>query len=571
MPRSKSELSRFAFVGAAGSVVLLLITAPRYGFHRDELYFVVAGRNLDWGFVDQPPLTPLVARVSELIAGQSPFALRILPAFAVGAISLMAALIAKRVGGGRTAQTYAAVTTGFAGVFLGVGHLLSTAVFDFTFWTAALLIVIHLLDGASPRLWVALGAVVGVGLQNKHTIAFLAMGLLAGILLNRQRKLLADIWPWISVGLAGLIALPNFLWQWSNDFPQLEMARALQSRSDGPLAFALFQPLLLSVVLAVPAAIGWWRLARSDRLESWRPVAIAYLVLFLTFLATGGKAYYIAPMYSALLAAGALWFEELRLAARRWMTGFTIFGLLVGFLIALPIMPISSASTFDATGELGETVGWPELIEQVSVVYESIPPEIRSDTLIFTSSYGEAGAIDVLGPGAGLPSASSGHNNYFLWGPPQRHGPIIGVGHVEGPLEMVCPRFRRVGTISNPYGVENEEVGPPLVPVPLSGEPACRRVGVCEALQLRGLTTPAARTYIRSVERPIGIDSTYGLVSSEKRNGNFHRHRSKGSVAPAGLLGAFDSSHRRGGRSAVEPDSLPLRFQAEPGASRPGA
>ena len=459
---STHRLSKHAVFAAAASVILLLVTAPRYGFHRDELYFVIAGRNPDWGYVDQPPLTPLVARISELIGGASPFALRVLPALAVGAIALMASLMTKRLGGGSKAQGYAAVATGFAGVVLGEGHLLSTAIFDFAFWTAVILIVVHILGGASPKWWLAVGLSVGVGLQNKHTMGFLAIALFVGILATRQRRILASVWPWTGVAIAVLIALPNLIWQWSNDFPQLEMAAALQARSDGPLAFVLFQPLLLSIVLAVPAAIGWWHLAKSDRLESWRPIAIAYAVLFVAFLVTGGKPYYIAPMYSVLLAAGALWYEGLSRTPRRWMNGLTAAGLAIGVLIALPVMPVSASSTFDLTGELGETVGWPELVDQVSDVYESIPIESRATAVILTSSYGEAGAIDVLGPEVGLPNSFSGHNNYYLWGPPDHHGPIVGVGQVGYVLEQVCPDYRQVGTISNPYGVENEELGLPL-------------------------------------------------------------------------------------------------------------
>lgn len=461
-PMKTSPIWRPVWLAAGGSTLILLITAPRYGFHRDELYFLVAGRNLDWGFVDQPPFTPLVARVSELIAGPSPFALRVLPAVAVGAIAVMAAAMARRFGGGRAAQLYAAVGTGLAGVVLGEGHLLSTAIFDFAFWAGTLLLVIHILGGASPRLWIAVGVVVGVGLQNKHTIGFLAVALLIGILATSQRRLLTSWWPWLGVVVAALIASPNLIWQWNNGFPQLEMAEALRARSDGPIAFVLFQPLLLSIVLAIPAAIGLWRLARSADLWAWRPLAIAYAVLFVGFLATGGKAYYIAPMYSALLAAGSMWFAALGLTGRRWMGGLTVVGILVGLFIALPLMPINSASTFDATGELGETVGWPELIDQVAAVYEGIPLEQRSTAVILTSSYGEAGAIDILGPEAGLPNAVSGHNNYFLWGPPARHGPIVGVGQVGYALDLVCPGYERVGTISNPYGVENEEAGLPL-------------------------------------------------------------------------------------------------------------
>ena len=447
---------------ALGATLLLLVMAPRYGFHRDELYFIVGGRNLDWGYVDQPPFTPLIARISEILAGTSPFALRVLPALAVGAIALMTSLIAKRYGGSRRAQTYAAVSTGLAGVVLGEGHLLSTAILDFMFWTAVLLVLVHILDGASPRMWLLVGMLVGVGLQNKHTVGFLALAVLIGMLATRQRRLLATPWPWAGVAVAFMIALPNVIWQWNNGFPQLEMAEALRERSDGALAFVLFQPLLLSIVLALPAAVGWWRLARSEELEPWRSLAIAYVVLFVGFMFTGGKAYYVAPMYSVLLAAGSLWFAGLGKPASRWMVAATAIGLAVGMVIALPLLPESAVSSVDATGELGETVGWNELVAEVGAVYRSIPPDLRESAVILTGSYGEAGAIDVLGIAAGLPMAISGHNNYYLWGPPDEHGPIIGVGGVGKALDLVCSDYPQVGTIGNESNVDNEERGLPL-------------------------------------------------------------------------------------------------------------
>lgn len=450
------------WASSALATATLLLLSGRYGFHRDEFYFVVAGRQLDWGYVDQPPFAPLVARVSESLFGTSPTALRILPALAVGLVAVLAALIARRFGGGKTAQVFASVTAGLTGVLLGEGHLLSTAVFDYAFWGIALWLLVRILDGDDPRLWLWVGATVGVGLQNKHLIGFLAAAVLIGLLLTRQRRLLASPWPWIGVVIAGLIALPNLIWQASNGWPQFEMAQALADRSDGPLAFVLFQPALLSITLAVPAAVGLWWLARSEAAQRWRPLAIAYLVLFVVFLLTGAKAYYIAPMNTVLLAAGSLWFADLSVGARRWMAGAAAVGIAVGMLIALPVLPVEDSGTLDATGELGETVGWPEMIDQISTAYETIPVDLRGDVVVFTGSYGEAGAVDVLGPDAGLPPAASGHNNYWLWGPPELHGPIIVVGYGIPSIEAICPDLEVVGLLSNPYGVENEVAGQEL-------------------------------------------------------------------------------------------------------------
>ena len=459
---STQGLPRPVWMTAGAVVVLLLSMAGRYGFHRDELYFVVAGRRLDWGFVDQPPLTPFIARLSETIGGTSPVALRILPALAIGVAVVLTALMARRFGGGPRAQIYAAIAAGGSGIALAVGHLLSTAAFDYLLWTVATWILVGLLDEADPRWWLGLGLTVGVGLQNKHLIGLFAAAVLIALLATSRRKLLVGIWPWIGAGLAAILALPNVAWQVANDLPQLEMAQALAGRSDGPIAFVLEQIGLLSIVLAVPAGAGLWRLLRTSAFSRWRPIGVTFLLLFGFFLVAGGKSYYLAPMYPVLLAAGASWFEGLRSAGRKVMIGASALGIFIGLFISLPLLPPSSMSALDATGELGETVGWPELIDQVVAVYETIPTEQRADVAIFTGSYGEAGAIDVLGPAAGLPPATSGHNTYWLWGPPDRHGPVIGVGQIGDVLERICPGTVQAGTITNPYGVENEEAGLPI-------------------------------------------------------------------------------------------------------------
>jgi hypothetical protein len=262
--------------------------------------------------------------------------------------------------------------------------------------------------------------------------------------------------------VALLVAAPDLWWQAANGWPQFEMADALAARSDGPLAFLLLQPALLSVVLAVPAALGWWWLARSDEAAAWRPVAVAYPLLAIFFLVTGGKAYYLAPMYTVLVAAGSLWFERLAPTRRRVAVGIGSLGIGLGLMIALPLMPTSAADTFDATGELVETVGWPEFVQQVDDVAASIPDDQAGDAVIFTGSYGEAGALEILGADLDLPPVASGHNNYWLWGPPADHGAIVGVGDVETALSRICPNLEQVGVVDNEHGIENQVRERPL-------------------------------------------------------------------------------------------------------------
>lgn len=462
----RTRLSGGAWLSSATAVALLLSVSSRYGFHRDELYFIVAGRNLDWGFVDQPPLTPAIARLSELIGGTSPVALRILPALAIGLVGLLAASIAKRLGGGPTAQTFAAFASAWTGVALAFGHLLATATFDYLFWTLTLWIVVSILDGADRRWWIAVGAVVGVGLMNKHLIIVLAVGLLVGILATRRRSLLASPWPWTGVVLAAAIAAPNLIWQATHEFPQLEMSAALAERSDGALAFAVEQIGLLSVAFVVPAAVGAWRLLRDPGLERWRPLGITFGFVLVAFWVARGKSYYLAPMYPLLMAAAGGWFEELADRPRRVMQIGAAVGAVIGVVIALPVFPPAQVPTFDATGELAETIGWQSLVDQVGDVADQIPADLRANAVVLTVSYGEAAAIDVLGADEGLPPAASGHNSYWLWGPPAAHGPVIGVGPIGDTLDLICDDVLRVGTVSNRWDVPNETNGYPLLLCP---------------------------------------------------------------------------------------------------------
>jgi hypothetical protein len=263
------------------------------------------------------------------------------------------------------------------------------------------------------------------------------------------------VWPWIGVALAGVIAAPNIAWQAANGWPQFEMSEAIAARSGGPAAFILEQLGLLSIVLVAPAAIGWWRLWRSDR---FRPIAVAYGLLFVVFLVTGGKSYYVAPMYIAFVPAGMGWVDSLENRRFRTALGVGSVGLVIGAFVGLPLLPVSAVASFDPTGELGETAGWPEFVAQVAAVRDDLGP----DAVVFTASYGEAGAIDLLGGDLGLDRAWSGHNSYWSWGPPPAHGAVVTVGNVGDAVRAICAAWDESATISNPWDIPNEENGLPI-------------------------------------------------------------------------------------------------------------
>ena len=463
MARSATERMPPAVYAVAGAVaVALLVVSARYGFHRDELYFVAAGRRLAWGYVDQPPLVPFLAGFVDALPGAvSPTLLRVVPALSAGFVVVLTADMARTFGGARRALAIAAALAAVGGFFLGVGHLLSTSTFDVAIWALIIALVARILAGGSDKLWLGVGAAAGLGMLNKFTVAFLIIGLIVSLLLTPQRRTLASVWVAAGAVVGGVIALPTVLWQAANGWPQLEMGAAISGR-DGPVDYVLLQVAILSVFLVVPAVRGGWWLWSDPVGRLWRVFPIAFVLLWVVFLLTGGKGYYAAPLYLPLLAAGGLWLDSLTGAAKRSVVGLIAFGAAIGFFLALPLLPPDAASVpNEVNGELGETYGWPELVDQVEGVVAALDESDRANATIFTSNYGQAGAIEVIGE-ARLPQPVSGHNNYWLWGPGTTKGPIVGVGYVDAHLRQICPTVELVATLSNPAGLENDEFGTSL-------------------------------------------------------------------------------------------------------------
>lgn len=445
---------------AAAVVLGLVAVSSRYGFHRDELYFLAAGRRLAWGFVDQPPLTPMLARLSDLAPGPvSPTILRIAPALSAGGVIVLTAAMARRLGGGRRATVIAAVFAAIGGFFLAVGHLLSTATFEVLVLAGIVVVLISLIDGADPRWWLLVGVLFGVGMLNKNTIAGVAVGLLIGLLATPQRQILRTRWFWIGGAVSLAIALPNLLWQATNGWPQFEMARSLAGSSDGPVEYLLIQLAILSVFLVIPAFAGARWLWSDPSGRKWRVFPFAFSILFLVFLMTGGKGYYVAALYLPLLAAGAIALDRMKRSTRNTVLGLVALGAVVGLPLALPLVPPQQVEPFnEVNAELGETYAWEEFTDQVEAVYLGLPAAERTDAVIFTSNYGQAGAIEILAPDR-LPQPVSGHNSYGDWGPGEPHGTIIGVGYIPDAIAEICADMTRGAVISNPADLPNDEYG----------------------------------------------------------------------------------------------------------------
>ncbi len=454
---------------AGAVVVVLLAGSDGYGYHRDELYFLVAGRHLAWGYADQGPLTPAIARAMDSFAPGSLVALRFPSALMAGATVVVTGLLAYELGGSRRAQLIAAGCAAVGSFALFVGHVLSTSTFDLLAWACCSWLVARALRTGRHRLWPVAGVVVGIGLLNKPLIAFLAVGLAVSLLLVGPRAVLRDARFWVGVGIAVALWSPWLIWQTSHGWPQLDVSSSIARGGSGssqprwlivPYLFLLVSPVLAPVWLA-----GLVALVRRESMRPFRAFAVCWAVLVAAFTITGGKPYYLAGLFPVLLAAGAIeadaWLGRGRGRGRAAVLGIAIVASgVVSVVLALPVLPARDAGpVVAANGDVGETIGWPQLVRAVAFAYRRAPRQ----AVIFTSNYGEAGAVDRFGPALGLPSAYSGHNAFGSWGPPpDRAAPVVVVGLDARHLRAFFRDCRPVTRVHDDEGIDNDERGAPI-------------------------------------------------------------------------------------------------------------
>jgi len=362
-----------AWLIAAAFVAVELAVSDRYGFQQDELYFIEAGRHLAFGYVDQPPLAPLLTRITGLL-GVSPTAIRIVPALAGGAIVVAAARFAALFGAGRLGRVLAALATACAPVLLGSDHIANTTPLELLAWAVVLLCVATALLRHRPRWWLGAGAAAGAGLETNNLMVMLLAGVALGILVSGYRSALRTRWPWLGAGLAAVIWAPNVIWQATHGWPQLAMASALHQENSTVADYAGGLPaqVLYAGLLMAPLVIaGFIRLWRTPEVRFIAVTATLIVVYVLAWVP--GKPYYADGVLPAVLAAGAVAAERWT-ARTRWprtLRGIVLAAPVVGMAVllpyTLPVLPVADLhTTHQANSTLGDTVGWPQLTAAVA-------------------------------------------------------------------------------------------------------------------------------------------------------------------------------------------------------------
>jgi hypothetical protein len=455
-----------AIIAAAAFGIEMAVSA-RYGYHRDELYFLQAGQHPALGYVDQPALTPLAARAMAALTGNSLVGLRLLPALLLAALVILAAAMGRLLGAGRTGQVVAALATATCAEYLGAAHLFSTTTFDFFFWALTLYLVLRLIASADPRWWVAAGACVGVAANAKWTIGVLAAALIAGFALTPFRALLRSRYLLAGAVIAAALAAPDVIWQARRGWPNLAVFHALHGEAaHNLLVYWPAQILYTGFVLTPVWVAGLWWCLRHPEARRFRPAGIAAVITLVLFFVAGGKPYYAGGIYTFLFAAGAVPTERW-LARRRLRPVLAAAALAlttaVGAAIAVPLLPartLAAVPLQKINYDLAETIAWPRQVALVAREYHALPPGQRATTTILAGNYGEAGALARYGPGDGLPPAFSGANNFWYWGPPPaRYRSAIAVNVDPALLRRLFTTVRQVAVFHNGLGVSDDEQG----------------------------------------------------------------------------------------------------------------
>jgi hypothetical protein len=486
-PRGTSLKSDLALLSIPAWIKLLIhfATNGRYGYFRDELYYLACADHLGWGYVDHPPLSIAVLGLFRAVLGESIFAIRLPAVLASFATVIVAGLIARELGGKRFAQLLTATSVAIAPIFLSLATFYSMNALDHLFWAVLLLILVRIINRNEPAAWLWFGLVAGLGLMNKISVGVLGVGVVIGLLLTPHRNHLKKPWIYAGGALALLLFVPHLLWQAVHGWPTLEFmhnARAYKMAAMPPLAFAGAQILYLHPLNLPLWVAGAAYLMFAPRMAPYRILAWTFLAVVILLLVQQAKPYYAAPAFLAVLPAGAVAFDRVAMWAgppsARWLKGAAVALLVVGGAVTLPLaIPLLPPERYAAYAQrlgisppqeekreveglpqhLADRFGWETLVEAVADVYAGLSEHERAHTVIVGSNYGDAGAIDFFGKRYGLPRAVSTHNSYYLWGSGATSGQIaIAVGLSREALEEIYESVEEAARIRCPYCMPGE-------------------------------------------------------------------------------------------------------------------
>jgi len=467
----------------AATVLVHLPAIARYGWFRDELYYVSCAKRLAWGYVDQPPLSIALLAAWRLLVGDSLVGMRVIPLAAHVALVLLTMHLARRLGGGAFAQALAGLGALTSLIYLGMDHYYSMNALDAVLWALAAVLLLRALERGRMGDWAGFGAVVGLGLLNKLSMLWCVAGLVLGVAVSGRRRVLASLGPWLAGAIAAVMFAPHVLWQVAHAWPTLEFMRNATANKMVAASLAGF---LAGQVLAMnPLAAPIWlaglvRGIRGRAGDMGRVLAVQYVAVLAFLIAVRtARADYLAPAYPGLLALGGVAFEHATAARgrRAWRAAIVAMpaaGMLALLPFALPVLPPEAYVSYQAAlgikpaaeehhrmGALpqhyADMFGWPEFADSVARVASTLTPDERARAIVIVDNYGEAGALEMFGRGR-LPRIASQHNTWYLWGPPAwDRSVVIFVGRDSAKVAEECDTVRIEGIAGHPLAMPYEQ------------------------------------------------------------------------------------------------------------------
>jgi len=473
----------------AGTLLIHLPAMSRYGWFRDELYYVSCAKRLAWGYVDQPPFSIALLAAWRLIAGDSLVGMRIVPLLAHLAVVALTMRLAQRLGGGAFAQALAGVGALASLVYLGVAHYYSMNALDLVLWPWAALALLRAVERERLTDWAGFGVVIGLGLLNKLSMLWCAGGLGVGLLASGRRRVLASPGPWLAAAIAALLFAPHVAWQVSHGWPTLEFMHNATSRkmlANTVVGFALGQLLAMNPLAAPLWLAGLGRGLRGSGGDAGRVLAVQYVAVFVLLVAVRtARVDYLVAAYPGLLALGGASLEQTtsppgRAAWRAVAVALPLLGMVLLLPFALPVLPVDDFVRYQAAlgrkpateerhvmGALpqhyADMFGWPEFADSVARVAATLTPDERARAIVVVPNYGEAGALERFGGGR-VPRVACQHNNWYLWGPPAWDRSVaIFVGRDSAEVARECDSVHVAGVAGHPLAMPYERDLPIVV------------------------------------------------------------------------------------------------------------
>ncbi|MEP6753742.1 MAG: glycosyltransferase family 39 protein [Candidatus Dormiibacterota bacterium] len=454
--------------GAAVSVIALhLANNSTLGFHTDELYYLACGRHPALGYVDFPPLVPLLARLETGLLGVSPWALRLLPSVLGGLLVALSGAYVRRLGGSLRLQGIALLTAIAAPYLLGSNWVFQTVTFDQVTWMVSLYWFLRLVADRQPRHWIYLGITLGIGLEVKYTIVGLIAGMALAVLLTPSLRVeLRTKYPWIAAAIALLIWAPNLYWQVVNGFPTLIYIASHRDSAGGPVTYLI--EFAVYFFFLVPLWLGG--MISLFRSRSLRAIGVACAVPLILFLFVG-KSYYAAAAIPIALAQGLMSISQIkRPRLRSGLQGAvvvaTVLEFVTFFFLVVPVTPPDRihALRLDTVNEVfADSVGWDDIAKQVTTIYDGLPDSERSGTVIISAYYGVPGALDVYVNPSARPVAVSPQLSDWYWLPGNLTATYaLMIDYQPSEVEWMCMSPRLVSNLTVPYDVAGLEQGAPV-------------------------------------------------------------------------------------------------------------